>query len=302
VNDLREDLRRAGRSVAPPEDSYERLLLRRDRRRRNERLTAGILAMAVAIAGIGGALFALRSTGGERTRPGEGPPGLDLSMGPGQYSYVRRLVLYTGETTIETWWGLDGSGRTEVESTDEHWGAPKSGTFGSGEFPTDADLSDLSTDPAVLAGQVASRSAPGGASPQPDVTPGPGQDDQTGALWRAVTDLLDMPNASPELKAALFEVTAGITGVETVAGVRDPAGREAVLLQVDTESQHHELYVDPNSHQPLAEVDRSLDETWSISTIVLAAGIVDSTDEVPAPGDGLVPPPETEVTEPGGAR
>lgn len=297
MNDLREDLRRATRSVAPPNDAYERLLRRRDRRRRQERVTAGVLAMAVAVGGIGGAVFALRSGGGEGTRPGQGNPGVDLSMVPGEYSYVKTLILYTGDTTIETWWGLDGSGRTEVESNDPHYGPPESGTFGPGEFPAEADVADLSTDPAVLAGQVEDRSAPGGASPQPEITPEPGQDDRTGAMWRAVTALLEMPNATPELRAALFQVAGGITGVDVVDGVEDPAGRPAILVQVDTEAEHHELYFDPTSHQLLAAVDRSLDETWSISTIVVAAGIVDSTDDVPGPGEGLIPPPARGLPE-----
>jgi hypothetical protein len=210
------------------------------------------------------------------------------------------VILYTGDTSIETWWGLDRSGRTEVESNDPHWGPPESGTFGPGEFPAEADVADLSTDPAVLAGQLEARSAPGGASPQPEITPEAGQDDQTGAMWRAVTALLEMPNATPELRAALFEVTAAITGVEVVDGVEDPVGRPAILVQVDTEAAHHELYFDPTSHQLLAGVDRSLDETWSISKIMVAAGIVASTDEVPGPDEGLIPPPAQELPEPEG--
>jgi hypothetical protein len=216
-------------------------------------------------------------------------------MGPGQYSYVDKVILLSGQTTIQTWWGADGSGRIESSGDDPNYSPPPAQVYAPGDFPIDTDLSELSTDPATLADQIAVRSAPDGASPQPDITPGPGQDDQTGELWRAVADILDMPNATPELKAAVFQVAASITGVEVVEEATDPAGRRAVLLQVDTENEHHELYFDPDSLQPLAAVDRSLDETWSISTIVIAAGIVDSTDSTPDPG--LVPSPAGEIPE-----
>ena len=51
MSDTREILRRGLGSYDPPTDGYERVLVRRDRRRRNQRLIAGALAAAIMIAG-----------------------------------------------------------------------------------------------------------------------------------------------------------------------------------------------------------------------------------------------------------
>ena len=53
MTDLRTSLERMRDELTPPDDSYKRLVTRRDRRRRGQRLGAAFVALAVAAAGIG---------------------------------------------------------------------------------------------------------------------------------------------------------------------------------------------------------------------------------------------------------
>jgi hypothetical protein len=68
VIDEREIVRRAVEVQAPPEPSFERLLLRRDRKQRNQRVAAGVLGIAV---------FALAAVGLVRLLGSEGTPASD---------------------------------------------------------------------------------------------------------------------------------------------------------------------------------------------------------------------------------
>jgi hypothetical protein len=69
VRSYKNDLERARRALRPPENAYERLLERRDRKRRNNRIAAGLLGLVIASSG----LFAVVSAftrGGEEAGPG----------------------------------------------------------------------------------------------------------------------------------------------------------------------------------------------------------------------------------------
>lgn len=307
MTDLREELRRASHRVAPPGDGFQRLVARRNRRRRNDRVAAGLVALTVAVAGIGGAVFALRASAPDEREPVIGVPGSGddsgrrVEMRPGEYLYVKTVIISkTGRSEVETWWALDGSGRIESVAGDPRYGVPASEGFDPGEFPVWSDLSGLSADPVVLAQQLRDRSAPGGASPQPAVTPGPGHTEESGGLWRAVDNLLfDMPNTTPDVRAALYEVARGIAGVEQVDGAEDPVGRAAILLRFMSEGANRELYVDPTSLQPMAIVDISVDDEWGpLFRIVVLAGLVDSTEQVPTAEEAFFPAPIEDFPRP----
>jgi hypothetical protein len=304
MSDLRDDLERAARLVTPPEPAFDRLMRRRERKARNERLAAATLGLTVAGAALGVTLVALGGSARNAT-PASGarvPAGLE--MGPGQYSYAKTVrISPTGEATWEMWWSLDGSGRIEALSEDPNYGVPSSATFGPEEFPEWDDLLELPTDPGVLAEQVRIRSAEAGASPQPAVTPGPGQEPDTGGLWRAVTDLLADPSATPELRAALFHVAAGIVGVERVTDVEDPVGRAAIELRIKTEGYLHELFFDPATLQPMASKEAPIEvegcsDCRGWYEVVLAAGFASSTSETPPQDQLFFPPPVTDLPEP----
>jgi hypothetical protein len=150
-------------------------------------------------------------------------------------------------------------------------------------------MSQLSTDASVLLGQLQERTSPGGASPEPDVTLAPGLSPETSSMWRSIQNLVEMGNATPALRAAIFEVASGLPGAEGRAHVTDPVGRPATeLLVVLGDSHEDSMWFDPETHLLLASDG---DLGTSPSFIVVAGGIVDSRSETVAPGDGFIPAP-----------
>ena len=75
VSDTREDLLRPGvEGFEPAPDAFERVLARRDRKRRNERILAGAVAIAIALAGVVAFVGALRSEPTPADRDDIAPP------------------------------------------------------------------------------------------------------------------------------------------------------------------------------------------------------------------------------------
>jgi hypothetical protein len=296
MNDVGSKLRDASRLVAPPERAFERLQHRRDRRARNRRVASMGVGLGLTVAVAGGLLIALSELGSsDRVRfGGSGLPDGRLVLEEGEYFYERTLIvipegiegMQSGTAEIETWWGFDGSGR-ELGSSDTSSFSPReSDTWDSGQGPLDLGLAELSTDPETLEEQLSERSTPGGASPQPKVTPGVGMSQESGQLWRAIEALLEMPNAIPELRVALFRVASGIEGVEVRQDVRDFVGRPAVALRITTpQAGATDLFFDPETLQPMGG------DLGHGQRIVVEAGIVGSRAETPDPGERFFPPP-----------
>jgi hypothetical protein len=180
-----------------------------------------------------------------------------------------------------------------------------------GKYPTGDDLSNLSTDPATLLGQLQDRSAPGGRSPRPVQTPGP--DPAAGVLISAIQDLLSetAPHSSPALRVAMYEVLKGIPGVLDLGAQADPTGRAATALRATVGASEVTFWFDPDSHLVLAEEEASSqgatptpmptggtspDETSAPSggtsryyVIVQSGGIVDSDSAMPNAGQEIIP-------------
>ena len=67
MSDVRTLLERGYADASPPPDGFERILRRRDRKRRNQRITAGVVGIAVFVA----AIWVVTSVGSfDRTQPG----------------------------------------------------------------------------------------------------------------------------------------------------------------------------------------------------------------------------------------
>ena len=97
--DDRDLFERAAQRFAPAEDSFERLLDRRDRKQRNTRVTAGVVALLLAVLVIGAALSAIDVS---RTAPATPNP-LPPSVSNGDISFV-------GSNLIDFSDDLDDSG------------------------------------------------------------------------------------------------------------------------------------------------------------------------------------------------
>jgi hypothetical protein len=288
MDDVRERLRRASELVTPLDRPFDRLIERRDRKRRSQRLISATLAFGIASAVVGGGVILL-------SRMGDHVPGAEgtgwrstkeLAMQPGDYFYLRIESSEEEDGHIrdeETWWGIDGSGEVRNRSTrQDKYPYPPSGIYGRGEFPSDfVDLLELSTDASVLADQL--RHEPWnrwlGEPPSPD------------ALWIFTRVLLlETPLAPPELRAAVFEMASGIEGVVVMEDDLDPVGRAAIGLRFsDAENgATWMMYFDPGTHQALAWTYRSDrgGESWQI----LESGIVEASGARPEGEQWLVPP------------
>jgi hypothetical protein len=307
--EVRELLRRASQGLRVPDCALERLYRRRTANHHRQRVTAAVVALLLFGGVVGGALFALQGArGGGRAVPGSGrwTPGRPLELMPGQFFYLKGTTYGIGDGSVisqETWWSPDGSGelRFETNRSDKYTPYPPAGVYDKGSFPlpNQDDLSSLSTDPTVLLEQVRQRADRVGESD-----------------WRAVLQLLDFdrsPQALPELRAALFEVTAGLEGVTREDGGEDPVGREAVALKADEVIQtiddsgepslstmHWELFFDPGTHQLMAEAVGS--EGPPVPFMILMSGIVDSRGAAPTGEQLLFPNPIREFVPPPAPR
>lgn len=307
-DDVKDILRRAEHRVPTVPFDLSDLERRRHARRRNERIRAGALGLALAVIASAGVFVALRphapDSPGQKVGPAASGPAealpaateVPLVAGPGQYYYSH--IHYIGgyapgndrgmsvNLDAEFWWRDDGSGRIAVAASQGY--GIQEGTFGPGEFPNGngIDVSSFPTDPAELADFLLARSQPDGASPAPLVTPPPDGAPQDGRMWRAITDLLGNPQVTPTIRAALMDVAAGLQGSHVELGVTDPAGRPADAISFGnwggdlTET----LYVDPASHELLAWTTAEgagTPTTPYLTWLVESAGLADSTDADP---------------------
>lgn len=239
--------------------------------------------------------------------------------GPGQYLYVDSVETYTstfasgpsggpGYTVLlpedrQIWKAADGSGQiretfgqpTFLSAQDRaNWEAdgdpaiphaPTDMSFGPGgleDGPT--DLSKLPTDPAALGAEIASRKIESGP-------PGPAED------FTQVADLLRETDASPALRSALYQVAAGLPGVESLGTVTDHSGRAGVGVAYVNDGLRHELIFDPETSALLGEsytiVGVGSGYDASVGTVVgwevyLQSSIVNSLPPVPTTS-----PPQT---------
>jgi hypothetical protein len=316
--------------MAPPleHEAFEGLRARRDRKARRGRVAAASLSLILAVGAIAGALFAF----GPRGSAGHTAAGaaVDLSVGPEQYAFDRSVSfsygpegdganwpLYVERDVSRSWYRADDSGRhvfggrlsyftdadREADKGLHDTPVPYDHVYGPDEYPVDSgDLSQLSTDPTQLRDQLLHRSGTGGASPMPDLSPGPGQDAFTPVLWATAQTLLGSPNASPDLRAALFEVAESLRGVDVTPSTTDPVGRPATLLSiVNSAGIQDEWWFDPSSEQLLAQrytirTDSMVYPRGSVAwlMIVEASGVTDATGDDSPLVKTFVPAPVTD--------
>ncbi|MGH2681582.1 MAG: hypothetical protein ACRDG8_14105 [Actinomycetota bacterium] len=277
MDDVRERLQRASRHVDVPDRPFDRLIERRDRRRRDQRIASAAVALVVATTAIGGAMTLLSRL--EKDSRGTEVGG--LALGPEQYFYLRVRSSEAVDGWIrdlETWWALDRSGEVRNRSTrQDKYPTPPSGTYGPGEFPVDiAAAEGLSSDPEELSSQLSVDPWASQAAEQPE------------GRWDVVSHLLlEAPSAPADVRAALFEVAKDLPGV-TATQETDRLGRDAVALELSMDEFSWTMHFDPRTHQLIAWT--SVYDDGPPSWVVLESGIVGSRGERPV-GDGWLVPP-----------
>jgi hypothetical protein len=276
MDDVRDRLKRASELVAPFERPFDRMIERRDRKRRSQRLASAAVAFAIAATAVGGGTVLLSRLGqGPHYSPGAGWQSTRrLELQPGEYFYLR---VESDEAEdgwvrdVQTWWATDGSGEVRNRSTrQDKYPYPPSGIYGEGEFPEPYDLSWLSTDPEVLAAQLRE------------------------ATFGGDFALPETPYASPEVRAALFEVASTSEGVTVIQDVHDSAGRRAIALETSERdgafTATWRTYFDPGTHQAIAWTYSS--SRGGSARLLLESAIVDEPGALPRPDEWLVPPLE----------
>jgi hypothetical protein len=222
-----------------------------------------------------------------------------FALEPGDYVYARSYEsIIDGFTPLdgppfearirtirEIWKARDGSGRIlersdvpefltiEDETAWRAAGSPPLGTptpsderFGPGEFPG-PDLSGLPSDPESLRVAIGAGSV---------IVVQPGSD----GLFDAVGQLLAERTAPADVRAALFEIAAGIPNVTAVGDIEDPLGRPGIGVELEGESGPTTLIFDPTTSMLLAieEVWAGGEETW---TAYEPASVVGDIEERP---------------------
>jgi hypothetical protein len=244
------------------------------RRRRWPPLIAAAVAAAVVALGITVMLPTSREAAATELRRLGAIAGTQdpVRPGPGQYLLIRSEQLRRESFTtigvdgsfdlitrldVSTWVATDGSAfkREEVLSTTFASGAdrqawieagrpdltlPRSSEYPPGEGPIH-DVSTLPDEPDALL-----RALRSGATF--DRPPGDAQ------AFIVVGELLAQGVAPPQLRAALFEVTARLEGVVLIGTVDDPLGRPGTAVELATVNSHIRLIFDPDSAQLLATV------------------------------------------------
>jgi hypothetical protein len=310
MSDLRTQLERAGRMAPPLEvEAIEGLRGRRDRKARRGRVAAATLSLVLAAGAIGGALRIFDApTRPARVHVAAGPT-VDLTVPADDYYFLRQTwynapshtqgVTWTQEYETRTWYRVDDSGRIVANSD----GDRTDRSYDAGKFADDTgDLTYLSTDPSQLLAQMTARMQPDGRSPEPfdQFTPGPGQDGHaTAGLVRSIGELLNDPNSTPSLKAALFQVASGLQGMAVTEASTDPTGRPATLLTIETEGVIHEWWFDPASEQLLATLvtDPATGDMIALE-IVGASGVATSTDGQADLAQTFISPPVHDPDKP----
>jgi hypothetical protein len=266
------------------------VLDRRTRHERRRKMEATVVGLGLTLLILVGAAFAAVQRGASRTdaplQGGSPRQNRTLSMGPGEYSYQRVRITCGGcdRTTllVESWWALNDAGRIDVVEANDY--GIDEGTFGPGEFPDEGDLTMFPTDPDALTAFLLDRSGADGSSPRPGVTPAPGTPLEEGQLWLAVHDYLGSTqylNATPELRAAMLQVLAGLPMVHTDDDVSDPLGRSATRLGFHAYDADVAVFVDPDSGDFLAMTEAYAGGGGTRTTVVEAAGIVDDDHTQP---------------------
>jgi hypothetical protein len=285
MTDVRTRLRRASGLVDVPERSYERLVERRDRGRRRQRLATFTVALVVAAGSLGAVAVLLSRL--DRAVTGVGSdwePSRRLELRPGEYLYLHITSDEAEDGQIrdmETWWATDGSGEVRNRSTrQDKYPYPPSGVYRVGTFPTwRSGVSSLSTDPSRLAAQLREDPSAGAGGPEAE------------RLWDAISFLmLETPYASPELRAASFQVASDLDGVDVNADGVDPVGRHAIEVSFENveDGATWTMYFDHGTHQAMAWVYRSTrgGSAWQL----IESGIVGEPGARPTAEQRLVPP------------
>jgi hypothetical protein len=189
--------------------------------------------------------------------------------------------------TVETWIAPDGSGsrRTTVENAvlaseddERRWERAGSPPLPTGETRVEQysaldapwfDTSVLSTDPAIALEQL--RAGEPVEHPPGDIE-----------VFAVIGDLLAQSDASPGVRAAMFEAAGALEGVEFEGDVLDQLGRNGVGFSMEDARHRVTLIFDPNTAQLLSTEARPIGDERLLAWRAFRPAVV--TTEAPSVG------------------
>lgn len=101
--------------------------------------------------------------------------------------------------------------------------------------------------------------------------------------------LLEYPNATPDLRAALIQVAQDIPGVRLLDGITDPVGRHADGIELTIEDATDRITFDATNLQPLGIQSTPVGDPEGGFYEIFSTGIVGSTDDRPEGEQWLTP-------------
>jgi hypothetical protein len=257
--------------------------------RRRQRITTLTVGLLVAVGSLGGVGLLMSRLDDSSRDVGAGwEPSRRLAIRPEEYFYLRVTSDEAEDGHIrhlETWWAPDGSGEVRNRSTrQDKYPYPPSGSYAEGEFPVEIrDVGELSTNPEELAAQLLDERWGWAGATEPE------------RVFK-ITALLNLeaPYATPQLRAALFEVASAADGMTVIDDARDPAGRPTIALETSerdgTDSATWRMYFDPGTHQAIAWTFES--SRGGTAWVLVESAIVDAPGVAPEPEEWLAPPVE----------
>jgi hypothetical protein len=262
------------------------------RRRRHRRVAALATAAAIVVVVVALVVVVLPTTTGPeaaadtlhglaetaRSRPAAPLPAGSYayvrsegsSLGSGQALEPAGSWAFRRTVTHELWEAADGSGRIVVrygdpvflsDADEAAWraaGSPPLQPAGETiDFTPDErphpDLGTLPTDPDRLAPLIEERrivDAPAGEL----------------ATFDVIGELLALPDAPPDLRAALFDVAAGLPDIEDAGTIEDPLGRSGRAVVAREGDRSDTLIFDPETSMLLAVVHERIVEGEPLTT------------------------------------
>jgi hypothetical protein len=151
-----------------------------------------------------------------------------------RYRYALQLSRFGRRTRTRIEWWIDSDWRGEQFARTNAPGEPSEQKRSIAGTDPPMRLAELPTEARALHDALVQR-----RRSDPNVVPPPGGPDpelERDQLIREVLRLLTIPNASPELRSALWQVLTLMPGVERAPDAHDPRGRDGEAVRIHTAS------------------------------------------------------------------
>jgi hypothetical protein len=203
---------------------------------------------------------------------------------------------FRSPVTVEAWVAADGSGRVREVPEGVEWPGPRDKERWQAQGSPPLGISEQVSDETFGPGELNGVGPEGALPPTRDL---PADPDQLVEIFRAraassspsvptnvkmfeyASSVLLETGSTPELRAALYQVVAGIDGVELAGDARDPLGRTGTGVSLVSDyggaPQENTLIFDPDTSQPLAYTERLLEpQDWIDGRMLVYAIVKDS--------------------------